>query len=206
MTMPSKPKTRLAAKPKHFLSTLLFSWLDPIYRRVHSTSELDTNDLCELEEENKAEHEIARFERYWKEENFPCRQLSKKPKLYRAVWRSYRRGLLSSALYAVLESASRVAQAVLIGLVLTGLAEKPNGEDGGKVQFIYVPVLCLVTYVFVVTLHRGQFLGKLYGMRLRVALTGLVYKKVSNTIYFVCYVFAQKIFLIFKFFELLNNF
>lgn len=177
--MPLSPKTRFSAPPKRFLSGLLFSWLDPIYRGVHKTSELETDDLCELENDNKAEHVVTRLEGYWKEETFESRQLSKRPDLCRAVWNCYRGGLLRSALYVVLESASRIAQAVLIGLVLTGLTENPNGEQEGKVQFIFVPVLCLVTYLFVVTLHQGQFLGKLYGMRLRVALTGLIYKKVN---------------------------
>ena len=177
--MPLTPKARFPAPQIHFLSVLLFSWLNPIYQRVHSNTLLETTDLCELEENNKAEHETLRLERYWQEETGK----SKRPRLFRAVWRCYRKGLLRSAFYATVESASRIAQAVLIGLVLTGLAENSNGTHGSTVQFVYVPALCLATYLFVITLHRGQFLGKLYGMRLRVALTGLVYKKVSLQIY-----------------------
>ena len=166
---------------RHFLSQLFFSWLNPIFQKGFAQNILEVDDLHELENENKAEYETKRLDGHWQEETMEHNYKSPgyEPSIGRAVWRCYRRGLLHSGFYTTIESSSRVAQALLIGLLVTGLAEGASGEHGARLPF-YVPALCVVTYAYVITLHRGQYLGKLYGMRLRIAVTGLVYKKVSD--------------------------
>lgn len=177
----NEDKSSLLSPPEtEVFSSIFFSWLNPIFKKGFSRTALETSDLHELEEENKAENESKRLEIYWYEEKTKNNTPSiKRPSLGRAVWRCYRRNLLHSAIYTTVESAARIAQALFIGLLVTGLSQ-------GDRLFLYVPALCFVTYLFVITLHRGQFLGKLYGMRLRIALTGLVYKKVS-TIYSIIF-------------------
>ena len=167
--------------PRNLLSKLLFSWLNPIFHKGFTTNTLETSDLHDLQEENKAEYETERLQEYWSKETEgrEYKTLGSKPSIERAVWRCYHKNLLHSALYTVIESAARIVQALLIGELVTGLADESGDIHKASLQRYYVPALCLTTYTFVIALHRGQFLGKLYGMRLRVALTGLVYKKVS---------------------------
>ena len=180
--MSTEDKSRLLTPRTDSFSSIFFSWLNPIFKKGFSKTVLDTSDLHELEEDNKAEHETEKLEKFWsKEKSYYSTPGGQRPSLGRAVWKCYRKNLLHSALYTTIESASRIAQALLIGLLVTGLAQGINGPQGSKLLF-YVPVLCFATYSFVITLHRGQFLGKLYGMRLRIALTGLAYKKVSTLV------------------------
>ena len=176
--MPAKYRTTAPPKPS-FLSTLLLWWVYPLFRQGFTCeTPLQTSNLQELGEDNKAGNETKKLERYWKEERSNSRTLSyQRASLLRAVWRCYRKNLIHSALFTVIESASRMAQALLIGLTVSELAENSTGKHWGRLKF-YVPTLCMMTYVSIISLHREQFLGKLYGMRLRIALTGLVYKKV----------------------------
>lgn len=176
--MPAKYRTTAPPQPS-FLSTLLLWWLYPLFRQGFACqTPLETSDLHELEEENKSGNETKKLEDYWNKEKPNSRTLScQRVSLLRAVWRCYRKRLMCLALYTVIESASRMAQALLIGLTVTGLAENSTGKHYGRLKF-YIPALCMMTYVSIISLHREQFLGKLYGMRLRIALTGLVYKKV----------------------------
>lgn len=166
--------------PRYILSQLFFSWLNPVFHKGFAKNVLETDDLHDLNEENKAEYQTKTLYDFWYEETRKGEQNAPryKPSIGRAVWRCYRKSLLHSAFYTTIESAARVAQALLIGLLVTGLAEGSDGIHRARLQY-YVAALCFVSYTYVITLHRGQFLGKLFGMRLRVSLTGLIYKKVS---------------------------
>ena len=177
-TMPVKYMNTTSSPQPNLISTLLLSWLNPIFRYGFSATVLETSDLFELGEENKAENATKRLEKQWSEEKKNFATSVQRPNLLRAVMCCYSANLLHSALYTVIESAARMAQALLIGFTVTGLADVSKGKEGGRLKF-YVPALCIVTYASIVALHRGQFLGKVYGMRLRIALCGLVFKKVK---------------------------
>lgn len=176
--MPTKYRTTAPPNP-NFLSSLLLSWLYPLFRQGFTCqSPLETNDLYEVGEDNKARNETQKLEEKWNEEKSHYGTRSHQgASLLRAVWCCYRKRLMLSALYTIIESASRMAQALLIGLTVTGLADDTNGKHRERLKFI-VPALCIMTYASIISLHREQLLGKVYGMHLRIALTGLVYKKV----------------------------
>ena len=106
--MSSEEESNLLPPQTEHLSSIFFSWLNPIFKKGFSRKLLDINDLHELEEENKTENESKRLENYWLEEKRNISSPGKRPSLVKAVWRCYQRSLLHSAIYTTIDRKSVV--------------------------------------------------------------------------------------------------
>ena len=139
---------------------------------------LTEEDLFNLPEDCKTEFLVERAEKSWFQELKRSESAKRKPRLWRAMvnlipWKS---GLVMIML-KTLESISFVFQPLCLWLVLKTLNDGPNLDM--RFAFTCVALLVMASLIKALVTHHYDFLTELWGLKLKVALIGLVYKKVS---------------------------
>ena len=139
---------------------------------------LTENDLFPLLEDYKAEVVAEDAEKFWFKELKRCQSGERKPRLWKAMaslipWKS---GLVMIIL-KIVQALSFVLLPLCLWLVLKTLNDGPNLDL--KFAFIYVAFLGTTSVMKALTTHHYDYLTELWGLKLKVALIGLVYKKVS---------------------------
>ena len=162
----------------NWLSIIFFWWMNDVFK-LGNKRPLTEEDLFHLPEDYKAEVLVEEAERYWLEELKRSQSRGKKPRLWKAMvslipWKS---GLVMIIL-KTLQSLSFVSLPVCLWLVLKTLNDGPNLDM--KFAFIYVALLGLTSLIKALTTQHYDYLTELWGLKLKVALIGLVYKKVSS--------------------------
>ncbi|XP_068699858.1 ATP-binding cassette sub-family C member 4-like isoform X2 [Montipora foliosa] len=140
---------------------------------------LTDNDLFPLLEDYKAEVLVEDAEKRWFQELKRCQSRKRKPRLWKAMaslipWKS---GLVMIFL-KILESFSSALQPLCLWLVLKTLNDGPNLDL--KFAFMYVAFLGATSVMKALTTYHYDYLTELWGLKMKVALIGLVYKKVLS--------------------------
>ena len=146
--------------------------------RLGNKRSLTDQDLFPLLEDQKAELLANKAEKCWFKEIKESRSKNKKPRLWKAVlaiipWKS----ALTMLIISIFRSLSFVFLPVCLWLVLKTLNDGP--ELDMKFAFQYVALLGAMSVVQSVTTQHYDYLTELWGLKLKVALIGLVYKKVN---------------------------
>jgi len=157
----------------NWLSLMFFWWMNDVLK-LGNTRPLT---LFNLPEDCKAEVLVERAETYWFEELKRSELVGRKPRLWKAMvnlipWKSR----LVMIMLKTLESLSFVFQPLCLWLVLKTLNDGPNLVM--KFAFTYVAILGMASLIKAFVTHHYDFLTELWGLKLKVALIGLVYKKV----------------------------
>ena len=164
----------------NWLSIIFFWWMNGVLKQGNKRPLIE-EDLFHLPEDYKAEILVEEAERYWLEELKRSQSRRKKPRLWKAMVRliPWKSGLIMIIL-KTLESLSFVFLPLCLWLVLKTLNDGPDLDM--KLVSIYVALLGLTSLIKALTTHHYDFLTELWGLKLKVALIGLVYKKVSSVI------------------------
>jgi len=161
----------------NWLSLIFFWWMNDVLK-LGSTRPLTENDLFNLPEDCKAEVLVERAETYWFQELKRSESVGRKPRLWKAMvnlipWKSR----LVMMMLKTLESLSFVFQPLCLWLVLKTLNDGPDLDM--RFAFTYVALLGMASLIKAVVTHHYDFLTEHWGLKLKVALIGLVYNKVS---------------------------
>ena len=161
----------------NWLSIIYFWWMNDVLK-LGNQRPLTEEDLFDLLEDFKAEILVEEAEKYWFEELKRSQSFGKKPRLWKAMVRliSWKSGLVMMIL-KTLQSLSFVSLPLCLWLVLKTLNDGPKLDM--KLAFIYVALLGLASLIKALTTQHYDYLTELWGLKLKVALIGLVYKKVT---------------------------
>ena len=164
----------------NWLSVIFFWWINDVLK-IGNKRPLTENDLFHLLEDCKAEVLVEDAEKYWFKELRRCQSGKGKPRLWKAMtslipWKSS----LVMITLKILESLSFVFLPLCLWLVLETLNDGANLNL--KFAFIYVALLGTTSVIKALTTHHYDYLTELWGLKMKVALIGLVYKKVSHVI------------------------
>ena len=164
----------------NWLSIIFFWWMNDVLK-LGNKRPLTEEDLFCLLEDYKAEVLVEGAEKYWFEELKRSQSRRQKPRLWKAMvslipWKS---GLVMIIL-KTLQSLSFVSLPLCLWLLLKTLNDGPNLDM--KFAFVYVALLGLTSLIKALTTQHYDYLTELWGLKLKVALIGLVYKKVSSVI------------------------
>jgi len=164
----------------NWLSIIFFWWMNDVLK-LGNKQPLTEEDLFNLPEDYKAEFLVEKAEKYWLEELKRSQSMKKRPRLWKAMvslipWKS---GLVMIIL-KTLDSLCFVSLPLCLWLVLKALNDGPNMDM--KIVFLYVALLGLTSLIKALTTQHYDYLTELWGLKLKVALIGLVYKKVSSII------------------------
>ena len=175
--MPNKSDKKNPRDGASVLSIIFMWWMQDVLR-LGSKQLLTDKDLFPLLEDYKADMLIEKAEKYWLEELKMSQLKNKKPRLWRALIRMipWRSGL-SMIILRTLWSLSFVSLPLCLWLVLKTLNDGPNVNM--KLAFIYVAFLGITSVVKAISTQHYDYLTELWALKLKVAVIGLVYKKVS---------------------------
>lgn len=146
--------------------------------RLGNNRPLTGDDLFPLLESYKAEVVVRKAEKCWLDELKRSQSENKNPRLWKAMLRliSWKSAVIMIVL-RTFWALSFAFQPVCLWLVLKTLNDKPHMDM--KFAIISVALLGTTTLVKVLSTHHYDYLTELWALRLKVALIGLVYKKVN---------------------------
>ncbi|KAJ7370412.1 hypothetical protein OS493_032302 [Desmophyllum pertusum] len=158
------------------LSIMFFWWMNDLLK-LGNKRPLTDQDLFPLLEGHKSEELIEKAEKCWLEESKGSQSKNRKPRLWKAVariipWKSS----LAMLTLQTLRPLSYAFLPVFVWLLLKTLNYGPNLDM--KFAFIYVVLLGITSLVRVVSAQHYNYLAEQWGLKLKVAIIGLVYKKV----------------------------
>lgn len=156
---------------------MFFWWINDVLKLGHKRPLVD-DDLFPLLQDYKAEVLVQKAERFWFDELEMSKSQHTKARLWKVMaklipWQS---GLVLIML-KVLWSLSLVSLPLCLWLLLKTLNDGPNMDV--KFALVYVFLLVLTSVVRAVSTQHYDYLTELWGLKLKVALIGLVYNKVN---------------------------
>ena len=159
-----------------WLSITFFWWMNDVLR-LGNKRLLTENDMFPVLEDYKSEVLVEQAESYWFEEIKKSKTKSSKPRLWKVLaalisWKS-------TFAMIILKAISSVSVALLplcLWLLLKTLNDGPNLDT--KRAFMYVALLGVTSLVRAASIQHYDTVSELWGLKLKVALIGLVYKKV----------------------------
>lgn len=159
-----------------WLSIMFFWWMNDVLT-LGNKRPLTDEDLFPLLDDYKAEVLVEKAERCWLNELKRSQLKNTKPRLWKAMvglisWRS--RFVIT--IFITLRSVSFVFLPVCLWLVLKTLNDGPNMDM--HLAFIYVALLGITSMIQGTSTQHYNYATELWGLKLKVALIGLVYKKV----------------------------
>ncbi|RNA09361.1 multidrug resistance-associated 4-like isoform X1, partial [Brachionus plicatilis] len=152
-----------------FFSKLTFSWINPLLK-LGRKKQLQLSDLYSPVYDDEAEKITEELEKEWINEQ----KTHSEPSLARVLMRWYRRKAIINALFIIFQEIIKIIQPLFISIILRYF----NGTMEITEALIYAGVISVCS-IIVGILHHPYYLNACrYGMRLRVASSGLIYKKI----------------------------
>uniref|UniRef100_A0A8C5C177 Uncharacterized protein n=1 Tax=Gadus morhua TaxID=8049 RepID=A0A8C5C177_GADMO len=152
------------------------SWMNPLFRIGYKRS-LEGEDLYNVLPEYRSKTLGETLQRYWDEECLKASKDLKEPSLSKAIifchWKFY----AALTLITFIEEATKLVQPVLLGYLLHYFETyDPNDYHGLQLAFCYAFGISLCSLLLAV-MHHLYFHYQKVGMKIRVALCHMIYKK-----------------------------
>ncbi|EDO37461.1 predicted protein [Nematostella vectensis] len=156
---------------------ILFSWMNGILYKGFKRN-LTAEDLYELPQEDQTTYNVNILEQEWNEEIRTAHRLGNYPRLYKSVLRALPGKVICKVLtFQFLRGRSTLSYTVLLWFFLRELGL-------GKSQLalsLMVVGFTVVSISRAISRNQMELFGLYAGMRLKVALIGLIYKKILNS-------------------------
>ena len=162
-----------------FLSLLTFSWINNVLK-LGSKKPLEEKHLFEVETSDQAERLVADLEREWLAEKRASEQNRTKPRLWKAMMRviSYR-DYATVVLIRIFYSLSSFSLPLLLWFFLRSISTSSRTSYSTTLVFVISIALTSIVRMFCNT--HWVFKAEVISIRLKVAVIGFVYKKVSHS-------------------------
>ena len=161
-----------------FFSKLTVSWINDVLK-LGSKQPLQEKDLFPVETSNQAERLVADLEREWLAEERTSEQNQTKPRLWKAMMRvipcrDYVTVVFLRASYFIAFNLFPL----LVWFFLKSIST--STEISYKATLPFVIGVSLVAFIRTLCSNHGVHKMDMIATKLKVAMTGLVYKKASN--------------------------
>ena len=161
----------------NFFSLLTFWWLGKLLRQGYKRT-LCGDDLPPLPNEDRTETLVKALEKEWILEVQSSRHRGTRPKLWRSVlkivpWRDYLVMISLRFLYSV----AFLAVPLILWFLLRALS-LTSGVDR-KMVVSFIAALGLAAIVKPLCTHYSFYVASIWTIRVKVAIVGLIYKKVT---------------------------
>ncbi|KAM9830036.1 ATP-binding cassette sub-family C member 4 isoform 1-T1 [Syngnathus typhle] len=169
-------KTNPAASA-NLLSKLIFWWLNPLFRAGYKRK-LEEDDLYPVLAEDSSEILGQQLQRYWEHEVQEATKELRKPKLSRVIIRCFWRIYSVLGLFTLVEEVIKVIQPVLLGYMIRYFEDYDPLNKAALYETIgYAAGLTICTVGLNLLHHLYFFHVQRVGMKIRVAMCGMIYKK-----------------------------
>ena len=161
-----------------FLSQLTASWINDVMK-LGSEQPLKENHLLPVQTSYQAERLVADLEKEWLAEERASEQNRTKPRLWKAVMRVIPcRDYVIVAFLRLFHSVAFNLFPLIVWFFLKSIST--STEISYKTTLPFVIGISLVAFIRTLCSNHGVFKMDMISTKLKVAMTGLVYKKVSN--------------------------
>ncbi|CAH1105114.1 unnamed protein product [Psylliodes chrysocephalus] len=173
-----KLKTENPTKSVNCITKLFFGWM---YQTVRKGAKgcLELKDLYAVLENDKSEKLANKLEKNWKDELNKVRSENETPSFLKAIQKTFRfEFMLYGLLWFLVNVCIRCSQPVILAKLISCFSETYNGTDKQLDKNIYGILLVGVTGCGMFITHHTSFGLAIIGMRIRIAASSLVYRKI----------------------------
>jgi ATP-binding cassette, subfamily C (CFTR/MRP), member 4 len=155
--------------------TFLDLW--PYINKINSTEKkITSKDLPLPTEVNNVENKLVLLDQIWAEE-----VNAGSPSLIRSIFKAYKREFLGKGLVMFSVFGGRLITTVLLGKIISAITTSAFHHTSEKDQLMNYAVAFSVVFLFVNVTNTNYWNSLyLYGARIRLTITGLVYKKIQS--------------------------
>ncbi|XP_027046092.1 multidrug resistance-associated protein 4-like isoform X2 [Pocillopora damicornis] len=158
-----------------FLSKYITMWWLNSLLKKGSKQPLEAKDLYAILEGEQTETVTDALEREWEKEMYKANQQGKYPSFLSALRRTFGVGYSLLGLVALMREILKIAGPIFLGQLIRYFVEDSPISTGDA--YLYATGLILCSLMSSMFNAPFTFMSQVYGMRIRVACTGLVYRK-----------------------------
>ncbi|XP_014007251.2 ATP-binding cassette sub-family C member 4 [Salmo salar] len=169
-------KTNPSAKANIF-SQVFFCWLNPLFR-IGYKRRLEEDDMYKVLPEDGSERLGEELQRHWDHEVQKAAKDLRPPKLTKVLIKCYWKPYAVLGIFTLIEEVIKVIQPVFLGKLIQYFEKyDPDNMDALYEAFGYAAGVCLSTLILAITHHLYFFHVQRSGMKMRVAMCHMIYKK-----------------------------
>uniref|UniRef100_A0A8C7DPP1 Cystic fibrosis transmembrane conductance regulator n=1 Tax=Oncorhynchus kisutch TaxID=8019 RepID=A0A8C7DPP1_ONCKI len=169
-------KTNPSATANLF-SQVFFCWLNPLFR-IGYKRRLEEDDMYKVLPEDGSERLGEELQSLWDHEVQKAAKDLRPPKLAKVLIKCYWKPYAVLGIFTLIEEVIKVIQPVFLGKLIQYFEKyDPDNMDALYEAFGYAAGVCLSTLILAVTHHLYFFHVQRTGMKMRVAMCHMIYKK-----------------------------
>ncbi|XP_055785728.1 ATP-binding cassette sub-family C member 4-like [Salvelinus fontinalis] len=169
-------KTNPSATANLF-SQVFFCWLNPLFR-IGYKRRLEEDDMYKVLPEDGSESLGEELQRHWDHEVQKAAKDLRPPKLTKVLIKCYWKPYAVLGIFTLVEEVIKVIQPVFLGKLIQYFEKyDPDNMDTLYEAYGYAAGVCLSTLILAVTHHLYFFHVQRTGMKMRVAMCHMIYKK-----------------------------
>ncbi|XP_017911930.1 PREDICTED: multidrug resistance-associated protein 4-like [Capra hircus] len=158
-------------------SRLFFWWLNPLFKIGHKRK-LEEDDMYPVLPEDRSQHLGEELQGYWDQEVSRAQEDAREPSLMKVIIKCYGKSYLVLGMLTFLEEGTRVVQPIFLGKMISYVENyDPNDSAALHGAYGYAAGLSACVLVWAVLHHLYFYHIQRVGMRLRVAVCHMVYRK-----------------------------
>ncbi|XP_027391355.1 multidrug resistance-associated protein 4-like isoform X2 [Bos indicus x Bos taurus] len=161
----------------NFCSRLFSWWLNPLFK-IGYERKLKPDDLYSVLPEDRSQHLGEELQGYWDREVLRAKKDAREPSLKKAIIKCYWKFYFILGLLMFLEEGTKVVLPVFLGKIISYVANyDPNDSAALHEAYGYAAGLSACVLVWAVLHHLCFYHMQHVGMRLRVAVCHMIYRK-----------------------------
>ncbi|KAB0340788.1 hypothetical protein FD754_022828, partial [Muntiacus muntjak] len=158
-------------------SQLLVEWLNPLFKIGHKRK-LEPDDMYSVLPEDRSQRLGEELQGYWDQEVKRVQKDAQEPSLMKAIVKCYWKSYLIWGVFTFLEEGTRVVQPIFLGKMISYVENyDPNDSVALHEAYGYAAGLSACVLVWAVLHHLYFYHIQRVGMRLRVAMCHMIYRK-----------------------------
>uniref|UniRef100_A0A8C8IW30 Cystic fibrosis transmembrane conductance regulator n=1 Tax=Oncorhynchus tshawytscha TaxID=74940 RepID=A0A8C8IW30_ONCTS len=152
-------------------------WLNPLFR-IGYKRRLEEDDMYNVLPEDGSERLGEELQRHWDHEVQKAAKELRPPKLTKVLIKCYWKPYAVLGIFTLIEEVIKVIQPVFLGKLIQYFENyDPDNMDALYEAFGYAAGVCLSTLILAITHHLYFFHVQRTGMKMRVAMCHMIYKK-----------------------------
>ncbi|XP_055398793.1 ATP-binding cassette sub-family C member 4-like isoform X1 [Bubalus kerabau] len=154
-------------------------WLNPLFK-IGYKQKLEEDDMYSLLPEDPSQHVGEKLQEYWDQEVKKAEKNAQEPSLMKAIIKCYWKSYVVWGIFIFLEEGTRVIQPIFFRKMISYVQNKdPTNSAALHEAYAYAAGLSACVLVWAVLHHLCFYHMQRVGMRLRVAVCRMIYRKES---------------------------
>ncbi|XP_059740473.1 ATP-binding cassette sub-family C member 4-like isoform X2 [Bos taurus] len=152
-------------------------WLNPLFKIGHKRK-LEPDDMYSVLPEDRSQHLGEELQGYWDQEVKRAQKDAQEPSLVKAIIKCYWKSYFIWGMFTFLEEGTRVVQPIFLGKMISYVENyDPTDSAALHIAYGYAAGLSACVLVWAVLHHLYFYHMQRVGMRLRVAVCHMIYRK-----------------------------